>query len=85
MSEELRRDPQGAKGLAQWRIITIVSMILAMSIGALGFTLRMMGYARTVEWPFFFVSVVLLLLWRPHLDDGTGSPNPFSSQEGVRS
>ncbi len=85
-NEELRRDPHNEKGLSRWRMATIVSMALAMSIGLYGFMLRMMGYARTVEWPFFFVSVALLLLWRPHLDDGTSSPpNPFSNQTNAKS
>jgi hypothetical protein len=88
-NEELRRDPHNEKGLSRWRMATISSMVLAMSIGLYGFMLRVMGYARTVEWPFFFVSVALLLLWRPHLDDGTSSPpsppNPFSNPADAKS
>jgi hypothetical protein len=85
-NEKLRRDPQDANGLGQWRKVTILSMVLAMSIGMYGFMLRMMGNARTVAWPFFFASVALLFLWRPHLDDGSSSrANPFSNQEDVKS
>jgi hypothetical protein len=85
-NEKLRRDPQDANGLSQWQRATILSMVLAMSIGTYGLMLRMMGNARTVAWPFFFVSVALLFLWRPHLDDETSSrANPFSNQEDVKS
>jgi hypothetical protein len=85
-NDELRRDPHDANGLGRWRKATIASMVLAMSIGSYGFMLRMMGYARTVEWPFFFVSVAMLILWRPHLDGGTISPpNPFSNQTDAKS
>jgi hypothetical protein len=84
-NEKLRRDPQDANGLDQWRRVTILSMVLAMSIGIYGFMLRMSGTARTVAWPFFLASVALLLLWRPHLDVGTSSgANPFSNQEDVK-
>jgi hypothetical protein len=85
-NEELRRDPQNEKGPSRWRLATVLSMVLAMSIGVYGFMLRMMGYGRTVEWPFFLVSVALLLLWRPHLDEGASSPaNPFSIQPDTQS
>lgn len=70
-NEELRRDPDSAKGLSRWRMVTTASMVLAMSIGLYGFFLRMMGNNRTVEWSFVFVSVALVILWGPHLGDGT--------------
>ena len=35
---------------------------------------------------FFIVSVALLFLWSPHLDDGISSPaNPFSNPKDVKS
>jgi hypothetical protein len=85
-NEKLGRDPQDANGLSQWQRVTILSMVLAVSIGIYGFFLRMMGIARTVAWPFFLASVALLFLCRPHLDDGSSSrTNPFSNQEDVKS
>ena len=72
-NEELRRDPNDARALSQWRKITMMSMVLAMSIGLYGFTLRTMGDSQLVEWLFFFASVVLLFLWRPRLGDATSS------------
>ena len=85
-NEKLCRDPQDANGLGRWRWGTILSMLLAASIGIYGFLLRMMGNARTIAWPFFFASVALLFLWGPHLDDGTSSrANPFSNQKDVKS
>lgn len=85
-NEKLRRDPQDADGLGQWRRVTMLSMVLAHSIGIYGFILRMSGCARTVAWPFFFASVALLLLWRPQLDAGTRSgASPFPNQEDVKS
>lgn len=85
-NEELRRDPHNEKGLNRWRMATIISLVLAMSIGSYGFLLRTMSYTQTVEWSFFFVSAALLLLWRPHLDDGTSSPpNPFADPADSKS
>jgi len=85
-NEKLRRDRNDASALGRWRMVTIQNMVLAMSIGLYGFTLRMMGSARTVAWPFFVASVALLFLWRPHLDDGISPPTyPFSNQKDVKS
>jgi hypothetical protein len=85
-NQKLRRDPHDPNGLGQWRALTILSMVLAMSIGVYGLILRMRGDARTVAWPFFFASVALLFLWRPRLDDEPKSrANPFSNQKAVKS
>ena len=72
-NEELRLDPHDVRALSQWRKITMMSMVLAMSIGLYGFILRMMGNSQFVEWLFFFSSVGLLFLWRPRLGDATSS------------
>lgn len=72
-NRELRRTPYDANALRQWQKFTMVSMVLAMSIGMFGFSLRMGGYARTVEWSFFGGAVALLILWRPRLDNGMRS------------
>jgi hypothetical protein len=81
-NEKLHRDPNDANALGQWRTVTMLSMVLAMSIGLYGFMLRMMDNARIVAWPFFFTAVELLFLWGPRMDDGSSSPaNPFSDQK----
>jgi hypothetical protein len=72
-SEELRRNPDDARALSQWRKITIASMVLAMSIGLYGFFLRIIWKSPWFEWLFLFSSVGLLFLWRPHLDEVTSS------------
>jgi hypothetical protein len=46
-------------------------MVLAMSIGLLGFFLRTIRNPRNVARPFLIVSVAFL--WNPHLDDGMSS------------
>ena len=51
-----------------------MSIVFATSIGMYGFFLGMTGTTRTIEWSFFFASAALLFLWKPRLDDATGSP-----------
>ncbi|HEX2776559.1 MAG TPA: hypothetical protein VHN10_07975 [Candidatus Acidoferrales bacterium] len=84
-NEELRRDPHDANGLSRWRRVTILSMILAASIGTYGFILRVRGDARSLAWPFFFASAALLFLWRSPLDDETSSgANRFSNENDIK-
>jgi hypothetical protein len=86
LNEMLLRDPNDARALGRWQRFTIQNMVLAMSIGLFGFLLRTIGNPRTVAWPFFIVSVALLFLWSPHLDDGISSPaHPFSNPKDVKS
>lgn len=66
----LRTDHAGVEAIRQWRMWTILSMGLALSVAMYGFTLRMQGYVRAVEWFFFACAVVLLFLWRPRLSEG---------------
>lgn len=81
-NQGLRRDPDNAEALSRWQKVTIVSMVLAMSIALYGFCLRIMGNSRSIEWAFFLVSVALLFLWKPHLDDAAASPETrFSTTE----
>jgi hypothetical protein len=83
---KLQCDPNDANGLGRWQVVTIQSMVLAMSIALYGFTLRMVGNTRTVAWPFFVVSVALLFSWGPHQGDGNGSlGNPLSNQKEAKS
>lgn len=85
-NERLRRDPHDPEALSQWRRVTIMSLVLAMSIALYGFALRMSGKARIVESAFFLASVGLLFLWRPHLADvPSSSSNPFSPTQNVES
>ena len=69
--EKLRRDPGDGTALGRWRMANILSMVLTMSVALYGFALRTMGGNRRVVWPFLVASVILMLLWRPRLDDGT--------------
>jgi hypothetical protein len=72
-NDQLRRDSTDARALGEWRKFTILSLVLAMSIGLDGFALRMTGYRRTVEWSFFACAMVLLFFWRPRLSEGTSA------------
>ncbi|MGA9885410.1 MAG: hypothetical protein WBQ34_16970 [Candidatus Acidiferrales bacterium] len=72
-NRELLRNSHDARALSQWRKITIVSMVLAMSVGVYGFFLRIMYKTRLAEWLFLLASIGLLFLWRPHLDNATSS------------
>lgn len=86
LNKMLLRDPNDASALGRWQRLTIQNMVLAMSIGLYGYFLRTIGNPRTVAWPFFIVSVALLFLWSPHLDDGISSPlHPFSTPKDVKS
>jgi hypothetical protein len=63
--EAIRRNPEDAQALARWRQAHILTMVLLLSVALFGFTLRFMGGSFWVALPFYFVSVALLLLWRP--------------------
>ena len=74
--EKLRRDPNDANALKQWRGAHIVILVLTMSVALYGFVLRVMGAGRRVAWPFFVLAFIIMLLWRPQLDlsaDGSES------------
>jgi hypothetical protein len=72
-NDQLRSDPANVEAIGQWRKWTITSMVLAMSVGMYGFTLRMAGYGRAVEWSFFACAAVLLFFWGPRLSEATGA------------
>ena len=72
--EELRSDPHNPSAVGQWRKITIMSMVLAMSIGLYGFMLRVRGDSQILEWLFLASSIGLLFLWSPRLDSAIVSP-----------
>jgi len=45
--------------------------LLAMSVSLIGMSLRALGCSRVVVWPFFIASVILMLAWKPKLEQGT--------------
>jgi len=65
----LQQGPSDAAALSRWRTANILSMVLAVSVALIGVALRAVGGDRRVVWLFFLVSVVLMLCWRPRLDD----------------
>jgi hypothetical protein len=70
-NDRLLSDPTNVEAISQWRKWTITSMVLAMSIGMYGFTLRIASYGRAVEWSFFACAGVLLFFWGPRLSEAT--------------
>jgi hypothetical protein len=78
--EKLRCDAGDATPLGRWRMANVLSMSLVMSVALCGFVLRILGGDRRVVWPFFLVSVTLMLLWRPRLDEGASSTDTSPPQ-----
>jgi hypothetical protein len=73
-SERLRLDPGDPEALKQWRASTIVSLVLALSVGLYAFVLRFLGAPRIVSAPFYAGALILLLIWRPNLELGPEAP-----------
>lgn len=65
--ERLRLDPNDSEALKQWRYSTLVSLVLTLSVGLYGFTLRFLRAPQKVAWSFYLVALILLLIWRPTL------------------
>jgi hypothetical protein len=78
--ETLRRDPNDAEALRQWRFATLVSMLLALSIGLYGFAVRFMGAPKPVSWLFYVAALILLLAWRPKLEVPVELPGASANQ-----
>jgi len=78
--EKLRKDPNDSDGLKQWRSSTMVSLVLALTIGLYGLVLRFFGAARLVSWPFYLGALILMLMWRPQLDLGGEGSNTGIAQ-----
>jgi hypothetical protein len=68
--DALKLDENDSTAIAQWRAINTLSMILAMSVSLIGLSLRALGCSRIVVWPFFIASVILMLAWKPKLEQG---------------
>jgi hypothetical protein len=65
--EKIRRAPNDAEALKQWRAGILVTLVLVLSVALYGFVLRILGAGRRVAWPFFAVALIFLLVWRPNL------------------
>ena len=71
--DALRHERGDAAALGRWRMANILSMVLAETVALYGLVLRAVGGSRPAAWSFFVVSFILMLLWRPRLDEATGS------------
>jgi ABC-type transport system involved in cytochrome bd biosynthesis fused ATPase/permease subunit len=78
--DKLRRNQNDPDALKQWRFATILSLVLALSIGLVGFALRFLGAGRRVSWSFFLVALFLMLLWRPKLELASDTPGAPAGQ-----
>jgi hypothetical protein len=65
---KLRQDPNDANALKQWRAGTLLGLVLAMSVALYGVVLRVLGASRRIAWPFFFVALIFMLVWRPQVE-----------------
>jgi len=70
----LLHEPGDAEALGRWRMTNILSMIFASSVSMYGVALRAIGGSGRVVWPFFIVSALLMLWWRPRLNDSVNDP-----------
>jgi hypothetical protein len=63
--EDLRQNPQNAGALLQWRKAQILTAVLLVIVALLGLMLRVMGGSFFGALPFYLMSLVMLLVWRP--------------------
>jgi hypothetical protein len=66
--EKLRTQPNDPGTLNQWRVGTIISFVLAETIGLLGFILKFLGAEWKIAGAFFAFAIFLMFLWMPRLD-----------------
>lgn len=66
--EILRRNPEDASALANWRFGNVLSFTLAEAIVLFGFALKYLGAEWRVAGLFFAVGTFLFLVWTPRLD-----------------
>jgi hypothetical protein len=78
--EKLRQNPNDSGALKAWHFSTLVSMVLAESIGLFGFALRFLGASLKVSWSFYAVALALLLFWRPKLELPVGAAGGIGNQ-----
>ncbi len=74
--EGLQRHAGDATALGQWRKANLFSMVMMVSVALYGLALRFVGGSRRVAAPFFVAAVILMLLWRPRLDEVISGANP---------
>lgn len=79
-TEKLRRDSTDLGALMQWRQNIIVTLVLVLSIDIYGFALRFLGAPRAVAGGFYFVSLILMLAWRPKLELPAGAVGGVRNQ-----
>jgi len=77
--DALKLNAYDSTDIAQWRAITTLSMLLAMSVSLIGMSLRALGCSRVVVWPFFIASVILMLAWKPKLEQEPCTPSAVTS------
>ena len=78
--DKLRRNRNDQDALKQWRFATLLSLVLALSVGLYGFALRFLGASRRVSWSFSLAALILMLLWRPKIELASGIPGDPSNQ-----
>jgi hypothetical protein len=66
--EKLRTQPNDPGTLNQWRVGTIISFVLAETIGLLGFILKFLGAEWKIAGAFLAFAIFLMFLWMPRLD-----------------
>ena len=66
--EVLRREPENARALTQWRVGNIFLFAQAETVTLFGVALKFLGANWSVAGIFFFLGLVLMLLWTPRLD-----------------
>jgi len=63
--EVLRSDPENVQAIGRWGTGQLVSLVLAESVLLFGFALRFLGAPLLHSVPYYLVSLVLLLWFRP--------------------
>jgi hypothetical protein len=71
--EVLRHNPGDRAAIGRWQTANIYSFVIAVSVGLYGYALRFTGGSREMAAPFFVAGVILMILWRPRLEEGISS------------
>ena len=61
----LRSNPDDAKALLRWRLVAILSALLADCVAVIGVILHVVGGTNVLSGVFLLASAVVLLLWWP--------------------
>lgn len=65
--QTLSAEPGNSAALQRWRLGQMVTLALCESLGLYGLVLRFLGFTLSQVLPFYVVSLVLLLYFRPRL------------------